>query len=32
MTDESGEDYLYRATCFVTIEVSQEVNAILQVS
>lgn len=31
--DESGEDYLYLATCFVTIEVPQEVErAILQAS
>ena len=31
--DESGEDYLYLATCFVTIEVPQEVErAILHAS
>ena len=31
--DESGEDYLYLATCFVTIEVPLEVErAILQAS
>lgn len=33
IVDESGEDYLYHATCFVTIEVPPEVeHAILHAS